>query len=266
MARPFSDRAVVVRRYDLGEADRIIVLLTRTNGLVRAVAKGVRRAQSRFGSRLSPFVETEVQLYPGRNLHTITTADTLRTWAAPIVDDYARYTCACAVLETSERLCGEEEPQPELYDLTCRSLAMLADGDAAAAQPEAVLCAHLLQAMRIAGWEPSLFNCAQCGKPGPHHAFSPAAGGAVCVECRPPGAATPPTEVLRLMWWLLNDKLDAVAAASQDPGFGHLLSTARNLTVAHLQWHIGRRVAALELADPRWQRGSAPTSGGAAPA
>ena len=90
MAESYRDRAIVVKRHDLGEADRIIVLFTRNHGIVRAVAKGVRRAKSRFGSRLAPFVETDVQIHPGRNLGTITGADTIRTWAAPIVDDYAR--------------------------------------------------------------------------------------------------------------------------------------------------------------------------------
>ena len=109
MVEPYRDRALVVRRYDLGEADRIIVLFTRDHGLVRGVAKGVRRAKSRFGSRLSPFVDVDVNIYPRRGLSTIAGADTVRTWAAPLVDDYARYTCACAVLDVAERIVGEEQ-------------------------------------------------------------------------------------------------------------------------------------------------------------
>ena len=118
------------KRHDLGEADRIIVLFTRGHGIVRAVAKGVRRAKSRFGSRLAPFVDVDVQIHPGRNLGTITGADAVRTWAAPIVDDYARYTCACGVLETAERLAGEEgTPSPGLWDLTVDALDALAHWD-----------------------------------------------------------------------------------------------------------------------------------------
>ena len=77
MRENFRDRALVIRTYDFGEADRIIVLLTRHHGLVRGVAKGVRRAKSRFGSRLQLFVNLDVQLYPGRNLYTISQADTV---------------------------------------------------------------------------------------------------------------------------------------------------------------------------------------------
>lgn len=278
MVESYRDRAIVVRRHDLGEADRIIVLFTRGHGIVRAVAKGVRRAKSRFGSRLAPFVDVDVQIHPGRGLGTITGADTVRTWAAPIVDDYARYTCACAVLETAERLAGEEgTASPNLWDLTVAALDTLTgadvgsnalgdgagDGDGTGAgaarsrMPDLVLTAYLLQAMADAGWAPSLFDCAQCGKPGPHKAFAPAAGGAVCVECRPPGAATPPADVLRLMWWLAHGRWDYVDAVSGATSFRHLASRARGLATAHLQHHIGRRIAAMAFVDARWGDGTA---------
>lgn len=253
MARPYRERAFVVRHHDLGEADRIIVLFTRGRGIVRAVAKGVRRAKSRFGSRLSPFVDVDVQLHPGRSLDLITSADAVRTWAAPIVDDYARYTAACAVLEVAERVAGEEGvPNPRLWDATAEALAALAD-DADPLGPDLVVTRHVLVAMAAAGIAPSLFDCAGCGKPGPHHAFSPAVGGAVCVECRPPGAATPDPEALHLMWLLQHGHVDAVARGRDTiPGFGALASEARGLAVDHLRHQLGRRVRALDLVDARW--------------
>ena len=71
----WRDRAYIIRTYDFGEADRVIVLLTEHHGLVRGVAKGVRKSKSRFGSRLQPFVEVDVQVYPGRktNAHATNT-------------------------------------------------------------------------------------------------------------------------------------------------------------------------------------------------
>ncbi len=104
MRENYRDRAVVIRTYDFGEADRVIVLLTRDHGLVRAVAKGVRRAKSRFGSRLQLFVNLDVQLYVGKNLATISQADTVDYFGARLIEDYERYTAACAVLESAERL------------------------------------------------------------------------------------------------------------------------------------------------------------------
>ena len=73
--RLYRDRAVVLRQHKLGEADRIVTLLTRDHGLVRAVAKGVRRTRSKFGSRLEPFAHIDVQLHPGRNLDIVTPAE-----------------------------------------------------------------------------------------------------------------------------------------------------------------------------------------------
>ncbi len=110
--RLYRDRAVVLRQHKLGEADRIVTLLTRDHGLVRAVAKGVRRTRSKFGSRLEPFAHIDVQLHPGRNLDIVTQVVSIDAFATDIVSDYGRYTCACAVLETAERLAGEERAPP----------------------------------------------------------------------------------------------------------------------------------------------------------
>ena len=96
----YRDTGVVLRVHKLGEADRIVTLITRRHGKVRAVAKGVRRTKSRFGARLEPFGHVDVQFYPGRNLDVITQVQTLDVFGAGLVSDYPRYTAACAVLET----------------------------------------------------------------------------------------------------------------------------------------------------------------------
>ncbi len=167
--RLYRDRAVVLRQHKLGEADRIVTLLTRENGLVRAVAKGVRRTRSKFGARLEPFAHIDVQLHPGRNLDIVTQVQAIDSFAGDIVSDYGRYTCGCAVLETAERLAGEERaPVPALHRLTVAALRAVADGK----RPrELVLDSYLLRAMGIAGWAPSLVECARCATPGPHRAF-----------------------------------------------------------------------------------------------
>ena len=87
----YRDEAIVLRTHKLGEADRIITLLTRDNGRVRAVAKGVRRTTSRWGSRLEPFTHVDLQLAEGRNLDTVTQAETRGSYAAAIGYDYDRY-------------------------------------------------------------------------------------------------------------------------------------------------------------------------------
>jgi DNA repair protein RecO (recombination protein O) len=240
--RLYRDRAVVLRQHKLGEADRIVTLLTRDHGLVRAVAKGVRRTRSKFGSRLEPFAHIDVQLHPGRNLDIVTQVVSLDAFAADIVNDYGRYTCGCAILETAERLAGEERnPMPALQRLTVGALRAVADGSRSR---ELVLDAYLLRAMGIAGWAPAITECARCAAPGPHRAFHVAAGGSVCVHCRPSGSVTPPQGVLDLMAALHDGDWEF---ANGSPA-GHR-SQASGLVAAHLQWHLERKLRTLPLVE-----------------
>jgi DNA repair protein RecO (recombination protein O) len=240
--RFYRDEAVVLRQHKLGEADRIITLLTQDHGLVRAVAKGVRRTRSKFGARLEPFAHVDVHLYPGRNLDVVTQVHTLHVFADTIVADYGRYTTACAVLETAERLAGEERaPAAQLHRLTVGALAALAESR----RPnELILDAYLLRAMHCAGWMPTLDVCARCAQPGPHRAFHAAAGGAVCIHCRPPGSATPSPGVLDLMDALFRghwEHTDGISTSMQRQASG--------LTAAHLQWHLERQLRTLPLIE-----------------
>jgi DNA repair protein RecO (recombination protein O) len=240
--RLYRDDAVVLRVQKLGESDRIITLLTRRHGRVRAVAKGVRRTMSRFGARLEPFGHVDVQLAEGRSLHTVSQVEGIDLLGRAFLDDYPRYTAASAIAETAERLSPEEhEPSLPLFQLTLGALRSLNAGEHPAAL---VLDAYLLRAMTYAGWAPALRECAVCATPGPHRAFSVPAGGSVCSDCRPPGAANPGPATLPLMCALAEG--DWVGAeASPVPA----RREASGLVAAHLQWHLERALRSLPLVD-----------------
>ena len=108
----YRDEVVVLRTHKLGEADRIVTMLSRRHGKVRAVAKGVRRTSSRFGARLEPFMDADVQLHQGRSLDIVQQAESLGSYGAPIAADYERYTAAHAMVETADRL-GDAEATPQ---------------------------------------------------------------------------------------------------------------------------------------------------------
>ena len=256
----YRERALVIRTYDLGEADRIIVFLTQHRGLVRGVAKGVRRARSRFGSRLQPFVELDVQFYVGRELESVTAADTVGFYGSGIIDNITCYTAASAVLEAAERLSlAHDEHDDRLYPLVVDTLKQLQH----APEPKLRLDTFLLQAMTVAGWAPSLYYCAQCQAPGPHHAFHPRTGGAVCGTCRPPKAADVNPEVLHAMWLLQHDRwAEAItlitaqergaSARESSESVTHEIPCAtaiHRLTKAHWQWHTERKLASLMVLD-----------------
>ena len=240
----YRDTGVVLRVHKLGEADRIITLITRRHGKVRAVARGVRRTKSRFGARLEPFGHVDVQFYTGRTLDVVTQVQTVDAFGLAIVDDYTRYTAGCAVLETADRLAVEEgEPAPRLYLLVAGALRALAAGER---DSSLVLDAFLLRAMAYAGWAPAIMECARCAEPGPHRAFSVQAGGAVCARCRPPGSASPAGETIVLLAALLDGDWPAVeltGAASRREASG--------LVAALLQWHLERQLRSLPLVERR---------------
>ncbi|WP_017973873.1 DNA repair protein RecO [Actinopolyspora halophila] len=238
----YRDVGVVLRVGKLGEADRIITLLTRRYGKVRAVAKGVRRTSSRFGARLEPFAHVDVQLHTGRTLDVVTQVQTLDAFGAGIVGDYRRYTTACAVLETVDRIVAEEgEPVLRMYLLVVGALRALAGGHRDASL---VLDSFVLRAMAFAGWSPALGECARCGLAGPHVAFSVHVGGTVCPECRPAGAARPAAATLALLRALLDGDWD-VAEASEET----VRREGSGLVAAHLQWHLERQLRSLPLVE-----------------
>jgi DNA repair protein RecO (recombination protein O) len=248
----YRDEAVVLRVHKLGEADRIVTLLTRRHGRVRAVGKGVRRTSSRFGARLEPGSHIDVQLYsrlpegqaaPGgrRGLDVVQQTESLGAFGAQLSGDYARWTSASAICETAERLTEEGEPALRLYLLVVGALRALA---AREHESGLILDAFFVRAMSNAGWEPALRECAKCSAPGPHAAFNVAAGGAVCDACRPPGSARPQRETVELMIALLGGNW-AVADASD----AMVRREASGLVAAHLQWHLERGLRSLPLVD-----------------
>ncbi|GAA1707322.1 DNA repair protein RecO [Dietzia cercidiphylli] len=242
---PFTDTGLVVRTYDLGEADRIVTLLTRHHGLVRAVARAVRRTRSRMGASLEPFAVVEVQIAPGRGrsgLGTVRQASSRESLARPLVADYPAYTSGCVVLETAERLAGEDgAPTPRLLGLAVGALRSLAEHRR---PPGLVADAFLLRAMAASGWEPVLDCCVSCGVVGPHRAFHVASGGTVCVHCRPQGCAMLTPGVTEHLSALLAGEWEAVVGSSPA-----VVRQASGIAAAHLQWHLERDLRSLPLVD-----------------
>ena len=243
----YRAEAVVLRTHKLGEADRIITLLTRDQGRVRAVAKGVRRTTSRWGSRLEPFSHVDLQLAEGRNLDTITQAVTITPFPANLGLDYERYTAGTAMLETAERLITEDrEPALQQFLLLVGALRAMTgldnpDDPKPAGQ---VLDSYLLRSLAVAGYAPSFDACARCGEMGPHRWFHPAAGGVLCVNDKLPGSASPAPETITLLGALLAGDWATVTAS--EPRHRR---EATGLVAAYLQWHEARGLRSLAYVE-----------------
>jgi len=238
----YRDEAVVLRTHKLGEADRIITLLTRQHGRVRAVAKGVRRTTSKFGSRLEPFTHVDLQLAEGRTFDVITQAETRSLFHAGLGSDYERYTAGTAMLEAADRLVTEEkQPAVQQFLLLVGGLrAMTADDR----RPGQVLDSYLLRSLAVAGYAPSFELCAHCGREGPHRWFNPSMGGMLCSTCRLPGSASPAPEVVGVLGALLAGDWATIDAATP-----RQLKEASGLVAAFLSWHLERSLRSLEYVE-----------------
>ena len=238
----YRDHGIVLRTHKLGEADRIITLLSRRHGKIRAVAKGVRRTTSKFGARLEPFSHIDAQLAVGRSLDVITQVESLDAFGEPLTEDYPAYTAGEVMLETADRLVVEEsEPAVQQYLLLVGALRALNEGTSDGPRPSTlILDSYLLRALAIAGYAPSFHDCARCGLAGPHRAFSAALGGAVCERCRPAGAARPAPETLALLGALLEGRWrDTRQLADQ------VAREASGITAAFATWHLDRNLRSL---------------------
>jgi DNA repair protein RecO (recombination protein O) len=181
MAGPVKTEAVVLRSMRYGEADRILHLYTPHRGRVGAIAKGVRRASSRFGGRLEPFFRLRLELHEGRGeLLTVTGAHT--------VHGYPRLRESAGALDAAARACDAvgrlfetPEPHPGVFNLLCRLLALFDSEPAAATRAGGLQ--FRLKLLHAAGLAPQLGSCAHCGDPEHLVGFSGAAGGVVCGAC-----------------------------------------------------------------------------------
>jgi DNA repair protein RecO (recombination protein O) len=260
----YRDDGIVLRAQKLGEADRIVTVLTRKNGRVRAVAKGVRKTKSRFGARVEPFTHVDLMLYTGRTLDVITQAESVRSYGDQLVGDYGRYTTGVAMLETAERFTTvEKEPALRQFLLLVGGLRTLVDGEH---DSRLVLDAYLLRSLAVAGYAPALDECAICGTRAPvpeapapeapapampagaagtrrsgRRTFGIAAGGLVCRSCHAPGAAMTSASTIDLMSALLRGEWGLADASERK----HKVECS-GLVAAYVQWHLEHSLRSLK--------------------
>jgi DNA repair protein RecO (recombination protein O) len=184
MPGSLKTEAIVLRSIRYGEADRILHLYTPEHGRLGAIAKGARRARSRFGARLEPFFQIKLVLHEGRgDLYTVTAVDTVDPHAG-VRDSAAALDSAARSCDAVARLFETDEPHPEVFALLAKQLTLLGSGPAhpTASRPENAL-AFRLKLLLAAGIVPQLGSCANCGEREHLTGFSAAAGGVVCSSC-----------------------------------------------------------------------------------
>lgn len=240
-ARTYSSRVVVLRTYDLGESDRILVLATNERGLVRAVAKGVRKTASRFGSRLEPFMVSDCHLAEGRSLDRVTQAVSVASYGIGIVQDYDAFMYASALAELTEVL-WRDDPQAEYFDLVHGAVAALARRRY---PPQQVFDAFALRAMARSGWDMSVDACAVTGETQGLTSFSPSHGGVLSTALvRLPGATILRPGTRELLSSLKSGDWSSVLASDEAAR-----RQAHQLVRAYLGWHLEKTISTLTRLD-----------------
>jgi DNA repair protein RecO (recombination protein O) len=227
----YRDRGVVLRTYKLGEADRIVVVLTRGHGKVRAVAKGVRKTKSRFGGRLEPASHVDLLLYEGRgDLDIVSQAETVDHFR-PLRDDFDRVARAISMLEVADQLCQEREANAPLYEMLVGALRTLAASDAPMVVP-----GFFLKALALEGFRPEVDACVACGSEGPLVSWAQEEGGLRCAAHRLGPAVSP--EAVAVLQDMLGGRLGAALAETRPP----VVSEVDHLVVRAMEHHLERRL------------------------
>ena len=178
--RVYRSEAVVLRRLDLGEADRLLTIYTPDRGKLRVVAKGVRRPRSRKAGHLEPLTRVRLMLARGRELDIITQAESLELYPS-LRDDLIRLGQASYAVELLDRFTVEDGESLRLYDLLVSTLDRLAAGN----EPAIALRYYELRMLDLVGYRPELFKCLRCSdeiRPQDQF-FSVALGGVLCPGC-----------------------------------------------------------------------------------
>ena len=178
--RTYQTEAVILKRINLGEADRILILYTSNHGKVKAIAKGARRPKSKLGGHVELLTHSTLLLAKGKSLDIITQAQTINSFFA-LRDNLKRMSYGLYVSELVDYFTEERIENRELFNLLSDTLQRLTECD----NPAIVLRYFELRLLNLSGYRPQLHKCTMCNKalkPIPNY-FSSYQGGALCPDC-----------------------------------------------------------------------------------
>jgi DNA repair protein RecO (recombination protein O) len=237
----YRDRAVVLRKLDYGEADRIFTLLTQTHGKVGAIAKGVRRSGSKLGPSLELYGHVDVLLAKGRGELDVV-AQVQRLPGYRIEGTVERMAHAALIAELAERVCEDRHPVDGVYELAVTSMIELARES----DPRRASAYFMMSALDLLGYAPQLFACASCEQPldAKPAAFSADAGGFLCERCALPGMPLVPLAAIKVLRLMASGDLETYRRLKLDDA---LMSTCERVLTVQLEHHLDRRLKSVQF-------------------
>jgi len=246
VAHSFTDEGIVLRRVNYGEADRVLTVLTRDHGKVGVMARGVRKAGSRFAATTDLFVQSRMHLAEGRGeLLVLTQAERSQGWSDLAFSEHRRAGCAAVIAELTDRVLEGHHADAAVFGLVASAIREVADPER---DPRSALVRFARQMIDRLGYAPQLHLCAYCGRRLPEAAagFSAAGGGLLCAACRPtdPDALDCPVRVIKVL---------RVAAEGDAATWARLrldaptLAALESIIERELDYHLDRRLRSWEV-------------------
>ncbi|MEK7277992.1 MAG: DNA repair protein RecO [Chloroflexota bacterium] len=207
--RTFRTEAVVLRRRDFGEADRVLTLFTPESGKIHVLAKGIRKPASRKAGHLELYTRAMLMLAKGRDMDIVTQAESIQSYR-PLRENLLRSSYGTYCVELLDKFTPDESENKPLYDLLTRALGWLAESD------DLALTARYyeLQLLGMVGYQLQLFRCVAQGETiaAEDQYFSPAEGGALCPRCGEsrPGAFPISLNALKVLRFMQNNPYESL--------------------------------------------------------
>jgi len=233
--RTYRTEAIVIRRSDFGEADRLLTLFSVDHGKVRAIGKGARKPQSRKTGHVELFMRSKFLIAEGRDLDIVTQAEMVEAYV-PLRDDLVRATYASYAVELLDRFTVDEDPHRDIYELLAAALGWFAREPA----DELLLPARFyeLRLLSLTGFQPRLFNCIHCGEPirEQDQAFSADLGGLLCPNCMEvdPRARPVSAVAVKVMRYLQTRPWDVVGQLRLRPAVLHEIERVNHDYLTHI--------------------------------
>ena len=236
--RTYRTRAIVLKRRDQGEADRVLTVFTPNMGKRTVMARGVRKTASRKAGHLEPFTYTALLMAQGKTWDVVTQAETVISFRA-LREDLDKTAHAYYFAELVDAFTQERDSHPELFDLLLHSLEWLETSE----NPPLLARWFELRLLRLTGFQPQLFHCVECGEeiqPVTNY-FSLEKGGVLCPKHGEGGRGTEPIAVgvLTILRYLQSQPYVTVSRLQLSPG---RLRQVEKVLAAHIRYVLERKL------------------------
>jgi DNA repair protein RecO (recombination protein O) len=256
MPHTYSTQAIILKRIDYSEADRILTILTPAHGKFSAIAKGIRKPSSTLAGNLELLACTQVHIAMGRSLDILVQAEAKETFLA-IRNDLIAMTYASYIAEIADKFLAERAPQMQVYQLLHDTLYILnaysneqqyAQDATLILRRELLLHYFEIHTLRYLGYAPNLSNCAQCQREiqAEENAFTPTLSGILCPNCRHYSDQRISIQALKVLRLCMRTRWEEIPALRVS---GDVLHEVGSITQSLIRYHLERDLKSWEFFD-----------------